>query len=136
MLQPPTSILVVDDDRAIAQLLNDVLTDEGYTVRTCFTGIAAWELLQEHKPALMITDLRMETDEAGFVLVQRMRAVPRLESTPVILCAANHQFLTTHCDELHQLNCETLEKPFDLGNLLATVDSLVPCPLLQSADSR
>jgi DNA-binding NtrC family response regulator len=125
MPQRTSWILVVDDDRAIAQLICEVLGDEGYTMRVCSSATAAWELLQDHTPALVITDLRMETEQAGFTLVQRMRAAPTLVSIPAILCAANYRFLITHLDELHQLNCEMLEKPFDLVDLVTKVESVI-----------
>lgn len=118
-------ILVVDDDRPIAELICEFLQDEGYSARACPSAAAAWQTLQEATPALVITDLWMEARESGFALVHQIRSVPTLKSVPIILCAANRQFLQAHAAELRQLDCLVLEKPFNLEDLLAKVQEVL-----------
>lgn len=56
------TILVVDDDPIILQVVSRLLTENGYRVLTASDGQAAWELLQGPPPlqaALVLTDVRM-----------------------------------------------------------------------------
>ncbi len=50
-------VLVVDDERHIARLLEFVLTKEGYTVKVAHDGASALRLLDEFEPHLVILDL-------------------------------------------------------------------------------
>lgn len=55
-----TDVLIVDDERAVLDVLTDVLTDEGYSIVTAPDGQAALELLDRGiRPLLVVTDLMM-----------------------------------------------------------------------------
>ena len=66
------NILVVDDERDVRQFLQDLLTDEGYSVRVAEDAAAAWVLLEERQPDLILLDLLMP-DETGTGLYRRLR---------------------------------------------------------------
>jgi two-component system, OmpR family, response regulator len=52
----PTSIVIADDDRAIAELLCTIFDEEGYSVECCYSGQAAIEAVQRHQPDLVILE--------------------------------------------------------------------------------
>jgi len=56
---PTDSILIVDDDSSVRRVLQMQLTEAGYKVQLAATGAEAHKALLEHKPKLLITDLRM-----------------------------------------------------------------------------
>jgi CheY-like chemotaxis protein len=52
-------ILIVDDERTIADTLATILSRSGYSVRTAYDGIRALELAQAYRPSLVISDVMM-----------------------------------------------------------------------------
>ena len=62
-----TTILLVEDDAAIAYMLTDVLESVGYQVRVAPTGASARGMVEQLRPALIILDLILP-DEDGLVL--------------------------------------------------------------------
>ena len=79
--QPPrATILLVEDDAAIAFMLTDVLESTGYAVTVAGTGAAARTQVEQHTPDLVILDLVLP-DEDGLVLcsvLKNMASVPIL----------------------------------------------------------
>jgi DNA-binding NtrC family response regulator len=78
-------ILIVDDDRAMCQLLIDLLREDGYEVDVAYDGESAVEKYQATGFDLAITDLMMPRMR-GIELVQRLRKIDR--SALVILITA------------------------------------------------
>lgn len=71
----PISVLIVDDDPVTCAMLNALLTGAGYAVSTAANGRDAWELLQQTRIPVVISDWYMpEVD--GVELCRRLRARP------------------------------------------------------------
>ena len=120
------SIVVADDDRAIANLLCDILGDEGYHVICCSSGQEACKAIQEHKPAAAILDMQMETGTSGFEVVQILRSDASTRYIPVILYSADSRLLQEMREQLLAHQCEILAKPFYLQDLLRLIERLIP----------
>lgn len=74
------TILVVDDDTAVLEMLERSLARAGYDVVTAANGREALDLLEEARPGLVLTDVYMP-EKDGIELIQelaRMSARPRL----------------------------------------------------------
>src|SRR3712207_5394063 len=69
-MQPPSDILIVDDDDAILEFMADLLRDEGYSVRTAMTGRCALAAVAESPPTLVLLDLGLPQMDGGEVLRQ------------------------------------------------------------------
>ncbi|TCP91238.1 DNA-binding response OmpR family regulator [Cricetibacter osteomyelitidis] len=79
---PKISILVIDDDIQICELLTDIFDEHGYQVTSVQTGQAAVDLLQsEHDFSLIFLDLILP-DINGLVLLQRLKSVTNI---PIIM---------------------------------------------------
>ena len=78
-------VLVVDDDRAMCQLLVDLLRDEGYSVDVAHDGESAIELQRTSPCDLIITDLMMPKMK-GIELIHRLREIDG--AAPVLLITA------------------------------------------------
>ena len=118
------SILVVDDEDGMRQLLDTALSRAGYVVRQCGDGRDVLELLKERPADLLITDLFMlETD--GLETITKVRKgfpdikiiamsggtrLSRQDYLPIALKLGAHR---------------TLHKPIDLPLLLKTVQELL-----------
>lgn len=81
-----TRILVVDDQRPIADTLCEILCAVGYDCSAVYSGVEALERVQAWKPALIITDVIMP-DVNGIDLVKRVQDVD--PGCAVILCSGN-----------------------------------------------
>jgi two-component system response regulator CpxR len=108
------SILVVDDDDSIREVLAEVLREEGYDVACASNGEQALSEVREHgHPDLMLLDLMMPV-MSGWELLEQLQASAELSRIPVVVVSA--------------MNApgawEHLAKPIELDRLLATVDRL------------
>lgn len=114
-----TRILIVDDQRELADMLSNVLIDEGYDVTVCSDGSEAIRCIKDVQPAAMILDIMMpETD--GFEVLRQLRNDPSGKRLPVVLMSAawranekQRQIGTT----LDIAPTVVLPKPFELAEL-------------------
>jgi diguanylate cyclase (GGDEF)-like protein len=88
VLVPETDrILIVDDDADIRDALEALLEDHGYTVDTAADGAEAEAKVEQHPPALVISDVRMPGVD-GFQLIERLRQRADSADIPIILLSA------------------------------------------------
>jgi sigma-B regulation protein RsbU (phosphoserine phosphatase) len=66
-------IVLVDDDRVIQKMVGGFLERSGYRVRRASDGLEALQLVSEHLPDLVITDVRMP-ELNGIELTSRLRS--------------------------------------------------------------
>jgi two-component system, OmpR family, response regulator CpxR len=108
------SVLVVDDDDSIREVLAEVLRDEGYEVACAANGEQALREMRHHgRPDLMLLDLMMPV-MSGWELLEVLQASSELSRIPVVIVSAMSAPGV----------CEHLAKPIDLDRLLATVGRL------------
>jgi len=81
------TILIVEDNRAMSQVLRFNLERAGFAVRVAFHGEDAIEQLEEHEFDLMITDYQMPIMD-GAQLCHYVREVLGRTSMPIVLCSA------------------------------------------------
>ena len=116
------TILVVDDDTHIRDLVCEALDVEGYQVRGATDGKAALDLLATWRPDLILLDLNMPRMD-GWTFCEHQQEHPAISAIPVALMSAARNI------RARPLPCEPvaiLEKPFDLDDLLRRVaDALV-----------
>src|SRR4051812_1696827 len=82
-------ILVVDDDREIRAVVDDLLTGEGYSVRTAGNGRQALEILAQWRPEVILLDLSMP-EMNGWTFLAHQQADPTLAGIPVIVMSAHY----------------------------------------------
>ncbi len=78
------TIMVVDDDELVIALVRHRLEREGFLVAPFMDGAAALAAASETNPDLMILDVKMPAMD-GFELLERLRAVPAFEKTPILM---------------------------------------------------
>ncbi|HEY0190645.1 MAG TPA: response regulator [Kofleriaceae bacterium] len=117
------SILIVDDELDIAELLAELLSTRGHNVTTATNGALAQALLASHDFDLVITDLMMPI-VSGVELVRSMRALPRLAAVPVIMISAQRDIATISAGLVQA----TLQKPFSPRALYAAMDRVTAGP--------
>ncbi|MCA1668002.1 MAG: response regulator, partial [Thermomicrobia bacterium] len=81
------TILVVDDEQPVVDLLTDMLEDEGHTVVSAYNGRVALEIVAHQAPDIVISDVMMPFVD-GIQLCRRLREEHDAKSLPVILMSA------------------------------------------------
>lgn len=115
-----TSILVVEDEFDVQQVVADVLRDEGYEVSVCGNGRDALERLREHRPDVVVMDVMMPI-LSGVQALELMRKMPGLDGVPVILMSE----MPPRSGEPRHWHA-FLKKPFRLEQLLNAVARVIP----------
>jgi CheY-like chemotaxis protein len=83
-------VLVAEDDRVAARVLERLLRQAGYEVQLAHDGKQAWELYQQQPVPLVITDWMMPEMD-GLELCRRLRENPHNGYTYIILLTARDQ---------------------------------------------
>ncbi len=116
-------LLVVEDDRPIADLLKHHFTTAGFTVTTTADGDEALILIEEINPDLVVLDWMIE-GTSGIEVCRRLRRSPKTAKLPVIM-------LTARGDEEDRIRgLETgaddfVPKPFSPKELVARANALL-----------
>jgi DNA-binding response OmpR family regulator len=82
-----TVILAVDDNGSNLKLLKSILEPHGYTTKTALTAEAAFEILKNEKPELILLDVVMP-DRDGFDTALKLKKSPGLKEIPIIFLTA------------------------------------------------
>ncbi len=131
MAEPTRTILLVDDDRDFLELNRSVLAARGYRV-VCHADIRqALQAVEAERPDLVVTDLMMNTLEAGFSFSRRLKEDPRFAAIPVIIVTAvgsqlGFDFRPRSDRELGAMGADAFfEKPVAPRALIAKVEELL-----------
>jgi len=113
------TILVVDDELGIRDLLSEILNDEGHTVELAENAAQARHIRQQMRPDLVLLDIWMP-DTDGVSLLKEW-ASNNLLSMPVIMMSG-HATIDTAVEATRIGATAFLEKPITLQKLLKAVD--------------
>ncbi len=116
-----TKILIVDDKQMMRDSVGATLMREGFTAVAAETPAIALDMVAKHRPAAVVTDLKMPGMD-GLELLQRIRKLdPEL---PVILMTA-YATIDTAVEALKLGAFDYIQKPFEGDDLIATVQRAV-----------
>ncbi len=125
-------ILIIDDDKDFVASLERVLRVNGYDVATAFSGAEGLRALLAERPDLVVLDVMMETDTAGFEAADAIRSRREssryrgLRDVPIVILTAidqvtNSRFSMDQGESFLPGTNVFLTKPVDLDELLATI---------------
>ena len=116
------SILVVEDQQAIAELLIDVLKDAGFETFHSPSAVQAAAVAREKRPDVILLDVMMP-DRNGWDVLDELRADVTTRDIPVVITSAVYDR-----PGLHALpaggTVRFAGKPFDIADLVETVEEL------------
>ncbi|MGF1579625.1 MAG: SpoIIE family protein phosphatase [Gemmataceae bacterium] len=138
-MTPPTksgevSILIAEDTRIQAKMLEKNLLEHGYQVRVAENGAIALEKIREQRPTLIISDIEMPT-MTGYELCKAVKSDPDLKTIPVILLST----LSEPQDIIEGLHCGAdnyVTKPYDANYLIGRVAALLETPLSDADEGQ
>ncbi len=117
-----SSILVVDDDESIRDMVAEVLLSAGYSVRSAGDGESALALLEVEHPALVLLDMRLPKVD-GWEFARRLKG--RGVRVPILVMTAFHDAARA-ADEIGADGY--ISKPFEIDELLMRVSRHIERP--------
>jgi CheY-like chemotaxis protein len=92
--KPPSStrgrrtVIIADDEPSVRLLVQATIGADDYNVVEAWDGDEAWSLIQEHRPSLVLLDVRMP-GRTGLDILRAIRSDPNLAGTKVIILTAS-----------------------------------------------
>jgi DNA-binding response OmpR family regulator len=118
-------ILIVDDDRSVADTFSRLLTLEGFEVATALDPGLGLELADTIAPSAIILDLRMPLI-SGLQFLRSIRAKPHLAQTPVAIVTGDYFLSDALQEEVASLGATLRFKPMWVEDLVALARTLAP----------
>ena len=122
MKKPYKSILVIEDNHAILDVITLVLQSEAYKVSGLNKSASMMTHIETFKPDLMILDI-MLPDGDGRDLLTEIRTNQKTENIPVLMISAKYTAQNVQHGE-HKPN-GFLAKPFDIDDLLDKIEGIL-----------
>jgi CheY-like chemotaxis protein len=113
-------VLVVDDDRDLADVYSLVLATEGYETGIANNGIEAVKAIRDDNADVVLLDIKMPLLD-GLSVCKIVKEDPVTSMVPVIIMSASEMLLT---EARHSRADAVIAKPFDITTLIDTVDRL------------
>ncbi|MBI3547671.1 MAG: response regulator transcription factor [Elusimicrobia bacterium] len=117
------TVLVIDDDRAIVDVVETALKAEGYSVRTAKNADQAFATMTNDVVDMLILDVQLP-GISGLKLLEIVKQDPRTSSVPVLMLTTRK----SESDKVAGLKTgadDYLGKPFSVKELLARVEALL-----------
>ena len=116
------TVLIVDDDDSIAELLADLLEGEGYRAIIAHDGASALEHARTERPDMVLSDCMMP-GLSGTQLARELRRSRATRSIALVLMSS------TRPRDLNLANVPFLAKPFEIDDVLALVERFSQGPV-------
>ncbi|MBD8597717.1 response regulator [Pseudomonas sp. W2Oct36] len=114
------TILIIDDEYLIADILSFALEDEGFHTVVAGSGSKALAILDRERPDLIITDFMMP-GMTGLELAQTIKSRQVHMATPIMLMSGAQAYMGTERPDLFD---EVIEKPFDIDQVIGKIHAL------------
>lgn len=126
----PARVLVVDDERALRELLEYGLEQAGFAVRSVAEGSAAFPLLKAWSPDLIVLDVMLPGRD-GLALLPEIR---KMTTAPVVMLTARTE-INEKVAGLSAGADDYVGKPFDLEELVARLRTLLRRPRIEERET-
>ena len=114
-------VLLVDDDPDLLEMVDMVLTNQGYTVSTITNGSTFFERVHSFKPDLILLDIFLG-DADGRTLCQQLKQASVYKDIPIVLYSAG--YVPRYTIENSMANV-FLTKPFDIKQLSQKIKEML-----------
>jgi len=111
------SILVVDDEKSQREILEMILSGEGYDVTTASSGEAALKFVADRRFDLVLTDFKM----TGMTGLDLLKELVDFDKSIIVLLLTAHGTVDSAVDALRLGAFDYLQKPYDRDKLLETI---------------
>ncbi len=118
------TVLVVDDEFGVADVLEAILTDEGFCVVIATNGRQALTRIAERRPDLVLLDYMMPVLDGAGVL-HALGADRSADTLPVVVMSALPEEAVAAVTRRYKA---FLRKPFRIRSVLAAIEQVLPAP--------
>lgn len=118
---PQIKILIVDDDTTVADILKDLLSDEGRSVYVCYDGLAALESIQKDSYDLIIADLVMP----GVGGLEVLKFAKKSNPDVIIIIITGYASLETAITAIKEGAYDYIRKPCKLEEIKIVVENAI-----------
>ncbi len=122
---PSPLIAVVEDEPEIRELLEELLTSEGYRTVAWDSATGAWRLIGDVQPDLVILDLGLGEAGAGEALLARVEEDEATQAIPVIVCSGDIDVLFKREAQFRAHGHGVVMKPFHVDALLHAITARI-----------
>jgi two-component system, NtrC family, nitrogen regulation response regulator NtrX len=131
-----SSILIVDDEKDIRELIGDILKDEGYAVRLAANSDACMQEINAEPPALMILDIWLKDSRMDGIDI--LKTVKRDNPDVPVVIISGHGNIEIAVAAIKQGAYDFIEKPFNIDQLMVVVSRAMETSRLrrENADLR
>jgi twitching motility two-component system response regulator PilH len=119
---PINKVLIVDDSKTEIMYLTDLLSKNGFSVRSAENAEDAFKKLAEDKPELILMDVVMP-GQNGFQLTRAISRDPAFSDVPIIMCTSKN-LETDRVWGMRQGARDYITKPVDANELMAKIKAL------------
>ena len=124
------NILIVDDERPLAEMTRMNFPQDQFNAKTCFNGADALKEIMENPPDLVVLDVMMP-DLDGWEVLQKLKSNSKTSSIPVIMCTAKDGL--EDVEKSYQCGAQSyIIKPFAFDRLLKKIAAILDIEKLLS----
>ena len=121
-LTTPKKILVVDDDKAITTLLQNLLSSKGHNVLVANDGLDGMVQVRKNTPDLIILDVMMP-EINGYDVCSNLKFDERFKHIPIVVLTSREQELDPRISQL--MGITYIHKPIDTKVLLDKIQNVL-----------
>lgn len=118
---PQIKILIIDDDKVIADILNDLLADEQRLVDVCYDGLTAIECIQKNSYDLIIVDLVMP--KVGGLDI--LKYAKKTNQNSIVIIMTGYASLETAIMAIREGAYDYIRKPCKLEEIKIVIDNAI-----------
>lgn len=118
-----SKVLLVEDSMPTREMISELLTKHGLTVKIARDGVEAIEVLNKYSPDIVVLDIVMPRMN-GYEVCRRVKSNPKTQNVPVIICSSKGEEFDRYWG-MKQGADAYIAKPFQAAELLATIKQLL-----------
>lgn len=116
-------LLILDDDKYILDVMNEVFMDEGYNVKTIEDGDNIMNDIAEYQPDIILLDYILHGINGGEICHQ-IKTNAETAHIPVVIVTAYSKVINS----LGHYGCDSfISKPFEIADIVQQVNELLNC---------
>jgi CheY-like chemotaxis protein len=118
-------IAIVDDDQAMREWLQQLLSERGYRTISCSDGRSAHRLVSQAQPDLVLLDLSLEAPAAGSMVLGLLTVDPATRQIPVLFHSPPMPLQPGQAQQLRERGYTFLAQPFSGDQIVAAVAAAI-----------
>lgn len=112
-------VLIIEDDKAIVDILKMILEHEGYSIDFSFNGPAGIEKFKKNLPDVVLLDIKMPRMDG----IEVLQEIKKINENPIVIMISGHGNIETAVQTTKLGAYDFISKPFDVDRLKLTIQN-------------